>query len=77
MPLLTFYHYAASLAAIADARIPIRHEHFKIPSAHLVDFKTFRAAVAVQFGLGNDKMTMPASDFTARVRYHPQYLVFA
>jgi hypothetical protein len=77
MQLLTLYNYAASLAAIADCRIPVRHECFKIPSAHLVDFKTFRAAVAVQFGLGNDKMAMPAPNFTARVRHHPQHLVFA
>jgi hypothetical protein len=77
MPLLTFYHYAASLAAIADGRVPVRHERFKISSAHLADFKTFRAAVAIQFGLGNDKMAMPAPDFTARVRHHPQHLVFA
>jgi hypothetical protein len=75
--LLALNNGPAAFTAIAD--IPALRENyfFEIPPAYLVDRKAFRTAVSTQLALCNDKMAVPASNFTVRVGHQPQYFVFA
>lgn len=76
MRLLTVDNHPAEFTAIADSSAVRCNDFFKISSPYLMDFKTFRAAVASKLIFGNGKMTMPAAQLVALARYQREDFVF-